>query len=72
MYFVFSNAMKKYDPFLQVKIDTLLASQDAIFALNTLLIEMKNKININESEKKKMFTFFLKVTCVMTYGNNVG
>ncbi|XKL66615.1 hypothetical protein PGB90_010035 [Kerria lacca] len=58
--FCFSNAMKKYDPFLQVKIDTLLASQDAIFALNTLLIEMKNKININESEKKKMFTFFLK------------
>lgn len=52
--------MQNHDPFLEVKVDTLMASQDAVLTLCRVLGEMKLK-NLSEKEKKEMFIFFLKV-----------
>lgn len=56
--------MKKFDPFLKVKVSSLLASRDALFHLARWLSQIKAKNSLNEKEKKDLFIFALKVSAI--------
>ncbi|KAK7603893.1 hypothetical protein V9T40_004166 [Parthenolecanium corni] len=58
--FYTSNTFKHYDPFLAVKIDSLLASNDAVYTLAGLLVETKEKTVPTGSKLEELFKFYLK------------